>query len=108
MLLKMVYIIQFVFFYLMQLVRSNLVMARITLSPKLKIKSNFVYVPVHIKSDFGLLLFNNLVCMTPGSLVTDMNETKTTATIHVLLFTDESRIVEEIEKIQNRIKQITG
>lgn len=108
MLRKTLHIIQFIGLYLLQLLRSNLVLARITLSRKLNIQSNFIHVPLRLQSDFGLLLFSNLVSMTPGSLVTDIDETKTNATIHVLLFTDENRIIDEIERMQNRIKQITG
>jgi len=108
MLRKTIQIIQFVGLYLLQLLKSNIFMARITLSRELKIQSNFIHIPIRLKSDFGLLVFSNLVSMTPGSLVTDIDETKTTATIHVLLFTDENRIIDEIEQMQNRIKQITG
>lgn len=108
MLRKTVHIVNFIGLYLLQMLRSNILMARITIARKPNIKSNFIKVPVSLKSDFGLLLFSNLVSMTPGSLVTDINETKTTATIHVLLFTDQNRIIDEIEKMHNRIKQITG
>ena len=108
MLLKTVHIIRFLGLYLYQLLLSNIFMARITLSPKLTLQSDFIHVPITLKSDTGLLLFSNLVSMTPGTLVTDINEARTEATVHILLFTDKSRILHGIEKIHNRIKQITG
>ena len=104
---KIFYAILFVGFYLFQLLRSNIYLAGITLSPKLTIKYGFIQVPISLKSDFGLLLFSNLVSMTPGSLVTDINSAKTMATIHVIFSASEKEIYDEVQKMQNKIKHFT-
>jgi multicomponent Na+:H+ antiporter subunit E len=108
MLRKTFYAFQFVVYYLFQLVRSNIHIALITLSPQLNIKYGFIKVPLNLKSDFGLLLFSNLVSMTPGSLVTDIDNTKTMATVHVIFSTSENEIFEEVQKMQKKIKRFTA
>jgi multicomponent Na+:H+ antiporter subunit E len=108
MLRKIIYPIYFIFYYLLQLIRGNIQIAIITLSPKLNIKSGFIQVPLQLTSDFGLLLFSNLVSMTPGSLVTDIDSNKTMATVHVVFVSSEDEIVEEVQKMQNKIKQFTS
>jgi multicomponent Na+:H+ antiporter subunit E len=90
-----------------QLLRSNIYLASITLSPHLNIKYGFIQVPLSLKSDFGLLLFSNLVSMTPGSLVTDINSNKTMATLHVIFSSNENEIYKEVQRIQDKIKKFT-
>ena len=107
MLRKTFYAFQFIIYYLFQLIRSNIHIAFITLSPRLNIKYGFIEVPLSLNSDFGILLFSNLVSMTPGSLVTDINDTKTMATVHVIFTTSENEIYNEVQKMQLKIKRFT-
>ena len=81
---KIYYIVEFIVFYIFKLIQSNLIIAFDILTPKMRTKPDFIYVPITIESDFGLLLFSNLVSMTPGSLSIDMNKEKTILEIHVL------------------------
>jgi multicomponent Na+:H+ antiporter subunit E len=108
MLRKIVYILQFIAYYLFQLVRSNITMAYIILSPKTKIKSGFIDVPLTLKSDIGLLLFSNLVSMTPGSLVTNIAQNRDIVTVHVLFSTDDSDIKSEVKRMQKKINRFTA
>ena len=108
MLRKTYYAFRFIIYYLFQLIRSNIHSAYITLSPKLNIKYGFIEVPLILKSDFGLLLFSNLVSMTPGSLVTDIDKTRTMATVHVIYTTSENEIYDEVQEMQQKIKRFTA
>jgi multicomponent Na+:H+ antiporter subunit E len=105
MLRKTFYAFQFIIYYLFQLIRSNIYIALITLSPRLNIKYGFIEVPLSLKSDFGLLLFSNLVSMTPGSLVTDIDNTRTMAKVHVIYTNSENEMYDEVQKMQQKIKQ---
>ena len=107
MLSKAFYIIQFIIYYLFQLVKSNIQIAYITLSPRLNIKFGLITVPLSLNSDFGLLLYSNLVSMTPGSLVTDIDKSKTIVTVHVIFTKNEKEIYDEVLSMQNRIKRFT-
>ncbi|MDB4582179.1 Na+/H+ antiporter subunit E [Draconibacterium sp.] len=108
MLRKTFYVFQFIFYYLFQLIWSNIHIAFITLSPRLNIKYGFIKVPLNLKSDFGLLLFSNLVSMTPGSLVTDIDNARTMATVHVIFSNNENEIYDEVQKMQQKIKRFTA
>jgi multicomponent Na+:H+ antiporter subunit E len=108
MLQKLFYISGFFFYYFFQLVKSNIILAAIIVSPRMKIKSGFIDVQLKITSDIGLLLFSNLVSMTPGSLVTNISEDRKTATVHILYTTQESDIKNEVEKMQEKIKRFTA
>jgi len=107
MLSKIFYILEFIVYYLFQLVRSNIQLAYIILSPKMNIKSGFIDVPLSLNSDLGLLLFSNLVSMTPGSLVTNISENRETATVHVLFSTTDAEIQSEVQRMQEKIKRFT-
>lgn len=108
MLQRVFYIIEFVVYYLYQLVRSNIYLAFIILLPKMNIKIGFIDVPLTLKSDVGLLLFSNLVSMTPGSLVTNISKNRKTATIHILFSKDETEIRDEVLRMQEKIKRFTA
>jgi multicomponent Na+:H+ antiporter subunit E len=107
MLRKIFYAIQFMNFYFFQLLRANVQLAVITLTPKLNFKYGFIQVPLILKSNFGLLLFSNLVSMTPGSLVTDIDSAKTTATVHLIFFSSEEKLYDEVQSMQKKIKNFT-
>lgn len=104
---KIFYAIQFLVFYLFQLLRSNIYLAGLALSPKLNMEYGFIQVPLKLKSDFGLLLFSNLVSMTPGSLVTDINRSNKMATVHVIITSSEKKVFEEVNRMQEKIKNFT-
>ena len=105
--LKPYYIVTFILFYLYKLVEANLYIAYDILTPRLRIKPGFIKVPLTLKSNFGLLLFSNLLSMTPGSLSIDITDDKKTMLVHVLYETTEDDMLKEFKVIQDKIKRIT-
>lgn len=105
--LKPYYIVTFILFYLYKLVEANLYIAYDILTPRLRIKPGFIKVPLTLKSNFGLLLYSNLLSMTPGSLSIDITDDKKTMLVHVLYETTEDNMLKEFKVIQDKIKRIT-
>lgn len=106
--LKLIYFIpEFIVFYLAKLVQSNFYMAYIILSPRMKTQPGFIEFPLKIKSSAGLLLFSNLISMTPGSLSAEISEDRKILLIHALMIDDHQKTMEEIESIQKRILRLT-
>lgn len=103
---KIYYIVEFILFYIFKLVQSNLFIAYDILTPKLRTSPDIIEVPIIIKSDLGLLLFSNLVSMTPGTLSIDMNKEKTILEIHVLYNKNKEKVLLEIENIQCKINYL--
>lgn len=107
--LKLLYYIpEFIVFYLAKLVQANFFMAYIILSPKMKTLPGFIEFPLKIKSPAGMLLFSNLMSMTPGSLSADISNDRKTLLLHILITTDEQKIMKDIESIQKRILRLTN
>ena len=105
--LKFYYAIAFIIFYLSKLIEANLIIAYDILTPKLSINPGFIKVPLTLKSNFGMLLFSNLLSMTPGSLSIDIADDKKTMLVHVLYQTTEEKMLKEFEGMQDKIKRIT-
>lgn len=105
MLRKFLYILEFVFYYLLQLVRSNIQIAYVILSPKMEINAEVIEVPLLIETDIGILLFSNLVSMTPGTLVLDIPEHKKSVTVHILYTKHKEEMISEIQLMQAKIKR---
>ena len=105
--LKFYYTIAFIIFYLSKLIEANLIIAYDILTPKLNINPSFIKVPLTLESNFGMLLFSNLLSMTPGSLSIDITDDKKTILVHVLYQTTEEKMLKEFKGMQDKIKRIT-
>lgn len=104
---KIYYSIEFIGYYLLKLVQANLFIAYDILTPKMHIKPAFMEVPVSLKTDAGLLLFSNLLSMTPGTLSIDVSEDKKILYVHVLYYSSEELMQKDFNGMQEKIKRIT-
>lgn len=106
--LKRIYFaLEFVGYYLYNLAKANLYIAWDILTPKMRMKPAFMEVPVTLESDFGLLLFSNLLSMTPGTISIDISEDKKTVQVHVLYYKTDEIMLSEFYIMQEKIKRIT-
>ena len=62
----------YVLFFLKELVKSNVSLAKIVLSPVLPLKPGIVKVRTRLKSRMGRLLLTNSITLTPGTLTVDI------------------------------------
>lgn len=104
---KFYYIVTFILLYLTKLIEANLYIAYDILTPNLKVNPGFIQVPLTLKSNFGMLLFSNLLSMTPGSISIDISHDKKTMVVHVLYLKTEEQMLKEFKEIQDKIKRIT-
>ena len=104
---KIVYIVEFIGFYIIKLIQANLFIAYDILTPRMMTKPAFLNIQVNIKSDFGLLLFTNLLSMTPGSLCVDLSHDRKEMKVHILYHESIEKMKDEITGIQNRIIRIS-
>ncbi len=63
----------YVFFFAKELVKSNINLARIVLSPALPLNPGIVKVRTRLKSRMGRLLLANSITLTPGTLTVDID-----------------------------------
>jgi len=64
--------LQYVGYFLKELVKSNIALARIVLAPTLPINPGIVKVRTRLKSKMGRLLLANSITLTPGTLTVEM------------------------------------
>lgn len=64
--------VAYVFYYLKELLKSNVNVALIVLSPGLPVKPGIVTVRTRLKNPMGRMLLCNSITLTPGTLTVDM------------------------------------
>lgn len=65
--------VRYVFFFIKELVKANLNVARIVLAPALPLKPGIVKVRTRLKSRMGRLLLANSITLTPGTLTVELD-----------------------------------
>lgn len=92
----------FLLFYLKEMVKANLQLARDILSPTMRLQPGIVKVHTNAKNGRQTLALFNLVTMTPGSLCLDVNDDHSCIYIHGLYVKShdefEKEIIDGIEK----------
>jgi multicomponent K+:H+ antiporter subunit E len=101
-------IIRLVFSVLTDIVRSNLAVARIILSPRLrKHPSAFVNIPLELRHPYGLAVLACIITATPGTLWVGFNSATGILTIHVLDLVDENSWIDTIKsRYERRLREI--
>ncbi len=93
-------------YYLYSVVKANLYLAWDVITPRMLMNPGVITIKLMLESRSALLLFSNLVSMTPGTLVINLDPAKKEAAVHVLYLRDEKKIRINIYDIQCRIKRI--
>ncbi len=106
MLKRLYFFIGFIFIYLGKLIQANLYIAYDIISLRMHINPGFIRIPLILKSDTGLLLFSNLLSMTPGTLSIHIDNKKEVMLVHVLYRKNDKITISEIQKLQEKIKRI--
>jgi multicomponent Na+:H+ antiporter subunit E len=68
--------------FLVELVKSNIAVARLVLSPKLEVSPCLVKLPGHLRTEVARVILSNSITLTPGTLTVDMNERS--ITVHAI------------------------
>lgn len=88
----------FFLFYIKEVVKTNLIVAMEVLTPTHYMKPGFVKIDVSHINDRQLVIFCNLLTMTPGSMVVDVADDKSFVNVHILYLEDELVAIREIEE----------
>jgi multisubunit Na+/H+ antiporter MnhE subunit len=100
------HIIDFLIYYLLKLVSSNFRVAADILTPGTMTDPVFIEFPIRLQTDWGLLLFSNLVSMTPGTLSIDISQDKSLLTVHLLFSDNEDSVKTDLARIQEKISKM--
>ena len=89
---------------LMDILRSNIAVARIILGLERKrLTSGFVEIPLELRDPYGLAALAGIITSTPGTLWVDFDPESGSVTIHVLDLIDEDQWVRTIQGRYERL-----
>lgn len=92
-------VVKFLFFYLGQLLMSNLRVAYDVVTPHNYMRPGVIAVPLDVKTDAEIVLLANLITLTPGTLSLDLSPDRKTLYVHVMY------IDEDDEQARRQIKE---
>lgn len=98
--------IAFLAYFFWTLLLSNLKVAMDILTPPFHMKPGVLGFKTSTKTDLELTLLANLISMTPGSLVLDLSEDKTTLFVHTMFLDDEKLAQRDLQDLEQRLLQV--
>ena len=85
---KSVRLVSFVWFYVVEVVRSNVRVAIDVVTPGSRARPGVVAVPLDARTDAEITLLANLITMTPGSLSIDVSDDRSVIYVHSMFVGD--------------------
>jgi multicomponent K+:H+ antiporter subunit E len=82
----------------LDIVRSNIDVARRILGPQAAIRPGFVWVPLTLTEPHAIVTLAGIVTMTPGTLSADLSKNRRYLLVHALHLDDEARLIESIQR----------
>lgn len=97
----------FIAFGFVEIVKSNIIVARAVLAPKLKLNPGIVAIPLDLKSDAGITTLANLITLTPGTVSLDVSSDRKTLYIHAFSVGDADELRRETKAaFERRVKEL--
>ena len=88
--------IKFLYVLIKEIIKANIVVAKIVLQPKIDIKPGIIAVPIDSKTDLGITAIANTITLTPGTLTIDISEDKCILYVHAIDATDPEGVAQSI------------
>lgn len=90
-------ILSFILHFFFDMLRANWEVAKDVMTPNYKTTPGIVQYKMDAKSDFEITMLCNIISLTPGTLILDVSEDKTTVYIHVMYLTDKEKFIKRIK-----------
>lgn len=91
-------LIQFLLFYIWEIILSNLYVAYDILTPDYFMKPGVIAMPLEVETDFQIFLVANLITMTPGTLSIDVSTDRKTLYVHAMYIDDEEAVCRSLKE----------
>jgi len=75
---------------LIDIVKSNIAVARLILGPESRIQPRFVWLPLAIRDPHGIVALAGIITMTPGTLSADLSDDRRRLLIHAFDVDDDA------------------
>jgi multicomponent K+:H+ antiporter subunit E len=92
---------------LVDVVAANFSLARRTLGPEARLRSQFVWVPLRLRTPQGIATLATIVSLTPGTVSSMVSEDRRHLLVHVFHLDDESALLATIrERFERPLQEI--
>ena len=99
-------VVRFVFFFLRELVVSNLRVAYDVLTPTDYMRPGVIAVPLDASTDGEITLLANLISLTPGSLSLDVSTDRRVLYVHMMYLDDPEQARAQIKHFESRLLEL--
>jgi multicomponent Na+:H+ antiporter subunit E len=105
--MKLIYLIDFIFYYFRDLIRGAFKVANDVVTPKDLSSPGIIKVPLLATTDFEIALLSNLVTFSPGSMVVDIDKDRSHLYIHLMFLSDKDEAIKDFkENFEQRVLRI--
>jgi len=104
--MRIFHFLSFFFFYIKEVILSNIAISIYILTPGFKMNPAVVEVPLKARKEIEVIFLANLISMTPGSLTLDYNPVKGSLKVHVMNYSDPVDLQRLMDKMQDKIIKI--
>lgn len=89
---------KFIYFFVLikEIIKANIMVAKIVLQPKIDIKPGIIRVPIRTKTNIGITGIANTITLTPGTLTLDISDDESALFVHSIDATDPQGIRDSI------------
>jgi multicomponent Na+:H+ antiporter subunit E len=88
----------FFFYFLWQIILSNIKVAYDVITPQHRGKPGVVAIPLDARSDFEITSLANVITLTPGSLTLDVSADRKVLYVHAMYVDDPEEVRREIKE----------
>lgn len=103
---KIYRLVDFMVFYLQNFIKANLSVAHDVLTPTHLMKPGIIQVPLGLQSDLEILMLNNLITMTPGTICIDISKDKSIIYVHAMYIKNKEALLKELKTLEYRINKL--
>ncbi|WP_292467333.1 Na+/H+ antiporter subunit E [Methanolobus sp.] len=89
--------ITFLYVLIKEIIKANVMVAKIVLQPKIDIKPGIIAVPIDSKTDLGITAIANTITLTPGTLTIDVSDDRSILYVHAIDATDPEGVAQSIK-----------
>ena len=101
-------IIKLIMLFIIELIKANIDVIKIVLSPKLTNQPGIVAVTTKLETDVEITLLAALISLTPGTVSMDFSQDSKTIYIHAINVPDKDEMIEDIHNsFERAIKEVT-
>ncbi len=98
--------LRFLAFFLLEIIKANVKLIRAIFNPQQYILPGIIAFPLTCKKEHQRVWLANVITLTPGTLVIDMEtHNNTLLFVHTMFLQSETAVIEEIKILENYIME---